>query len=425
MKAYLDKLPKEIQDLIFVAGDIAAKNNMPAYLVGGFVRDLLLGVENLDLDIVVEGDGINFAEGLAESLGARLIRHKRFGTATVLIKPQAKKIDIATARCESYPTPASLPVVTASSLKDDLRRRDFTINAMAISINQHNFGQLIDFFDARVDLRQKKIRVLHRLSFIDDPTRILRAIRFEKRHGFNIEANTLLLLKEAVRRKMLEKVQPQRLRDELILVLKEAHPLKQIMRMRNLTGFSFINPHLLATKKTYNLIRAIHRQIEWFKKSFPGRRALDVWLIYFMGLIDSLATSDVKLICQKFVFRQGEEKRILVYKKLKRLFFTELGKKKIKPAIIFNLLEPLSYEVIILIKAKYKNPDIRKHIEDFFEIYNGMRILITGKDLHRLGLVPGPAYRKIFAQVLKAKLGGAVKTKEEELALIKKIINSQ
>jgi tRNA nucleotidyltransferase (CCA-adding enzyme) len=138
--------------------------------------------------------------------------------------------------------------------------------------------------------------------------------------------------------------------------------------------------------------------------------------------MDPVSISEARSICRKFVFRKGEEKRILAFKRIGRKFIQDLSKEKIKPSKIFALLEPLSYEVILMLKAKYKNRQLQKHIEDFFEIYNGMRICISGEDLHRLGVEPGPYYQKIFAKVLNAKLNGLVKTREDELALIKKLI---
>jgi tRNA nucleotidyltransferase (CCA-adding enzyme) len=422
MKEYLERLPKEILDLIYLARDIAYSSNVPIYLIGGFVRDLLLGVKNLDLDIVVEGDGIKFAEDFASRLKAKLVRHRRFGTATLLMNRPHLKIDIASSRKEFYPQPAHLPLVSSGTLKDDLSRRDFTINAMAISIGYDNFGRLLDFFGGKADLENKKIRILHNLSFIDDPTRILRAIRFEKRYNFRIEPETLKLIKKAVKNRMLEKVEPQRIRDELILMLKEKQPIKEIKRLQNLAGFNFISPHAFASKKTYKLLGSIERQIGWFKRSLRQRRVLDTWLMYFMGIIDFLAIRDVKSICKKFALRKGEEKRIVGYKKINRKFILCLNKEKIKPSRIFALLEPLSYEVILLLKAKYKQRRIQKHIEKFFKEYNGTRIHISGDDLYRLGVLPSPRYQKIFKKVLNAKLNGLVTTREEELALIKKLI---
>ncbi len=436
MKDYLKKIPKEVKNLIYLASDIAGRNNMSAYLVGGFVRDLILGVKNLDLDILVEGDGIRFAEIFSEAKKAEVVRHIRFGTATVILKDHLKvgpltrlrvngersrTIDIATARREYYPQPAHLPVVAFGTLKDDLMRRDFTINAMAININRQNFGSFIDFFGGKADLLHKKIRVLHNSSFIDDPTRILRAIRFEQRYNFRIEEETLRLLKEAVRLKMLEKVQPQRLRDELILILKEEQPLKELKRIEELAGFDFISPGLSLSKKALAFLKSIEKQVGWFRKTCPKHRRLDTWLIYFIGLIGALNKNNIKLICKRFAFRKGEEKRILTYKELNPNFIRKLSCQKIKPSKIFNLLKPQSYEVMILLKAKYINQHAGKHIKDFLQNFNSKYLYISGEDLRRLGLMPGPYYRKLFRCVLNAKVDGLVRTKKEELELIKKL----
>lgn len=421
MKNYLTKLPKNILEIVYSARDIAAKNNMPVYLVGGIVRDLILGVKNLDLDIVVGGDGIKFSRDFAANFKAKIICHSRFGTATITLADHIK-VDIATARKEVYPGPAHLPRVSPGSLADDLYRRDFSINAMALAISSANFGEVIDRFSGLSDLRNRKVRVLHDISFIDDPTRILRAIRFEQRYGFKIEQHTLGLLKEAVKARWLEKVQPHRLRDELILIFKEEDPIRCVKRMKELAGYSFIHRSLSVSGKTYKLLIALKSQINWFRKEYPRRRHLDAWLIYFLGLVDSLNLADARKICRSFAFRRGEEKRILSYKNIGGSFLRKISSKGLCPAEVFKLLEPLSYEVILLLKAKYKNKALRKHIQDFFEIYNGMRLVICGDDLHRLGVKPGPYYQKIFSKVLKAKLEGRVRTKEEELEFIKKLI---
>ncbi|MBI4982014.1 MAG: CCA tRNA nucleotidyltransferase [Candidatus Omnitrophica bacterium] len=418
MKSYLNKLPKEILDLIYLARDIAQESGTQVYLVGGFVRDLILGVKNFDLDIVVEGEGIIFAEKFAHALKAKLIRHRRFGTATLMHRPHLK-IDFATARKEFYPAPGHLPVVESGTLKDDHFRRDFTINAMAIDITAENFGKLIDFYGGRLDLKNKIIRILHDLSFLDDPTRILRAIRFESRYCFHIEQNTLKKMKEAIRINMLDQVEPQRVRDDLILMFKEKHPLREVLRMQELIGFGFINPKLKVLNSAIKLLIAIDKEVAWFEKNCPLRRPLDRWLIYFLGTIDGCSLSVSQEICKRFVFKKGEEKRIIAYKSITKSFILKLSKKGLKPSLVFSMLEPLSYEVILALKAKYKNKELQRHIVDFFEIYNGMKICISGDDLHGLGLKPGPYYQKIFAEVLNAKLNGIVKNKEQELDLIK------
>jgi tRNA nucleotidyltransferase (CCA-adding enzyme) len=414
MKNALSQLPKEIQGPIKKASDLAQSGNLSVYLVGGFVRDLLLDKPNLDLDIVVEGDGIRFAELFASSLKAELIRHARFGTATVILGPHLK-IDFASARKESYPQPGHLPVVSPGTLRDDLYRRDFTINAMAMRLRPDNFGEIVDFFHGQEDLKKKKIRILHSRSFLDDPTRILRAVRFEQRYGFKLEPLTLKCLKQAVKTKMLPKVQPQRVRDDLILLLKEKRPLKGIRRLGNLSCLDFISHKLVPDKPTGALLSSIEKQVLWFLRAHHQRRRLDAWLIYLMGLLDPLPLSEVRRICRRFAFRKGEEKRILDLKKTRPGFLRDLSKKGLLPSRVYALLEPLSYETTLLLKSKYKNAYLQKHIKDFLNTYNHVRLHICGDDLCRCGKRPGPDFQSIFKKILNAKLDGLIRTREDEL----------
>ncbi|MDD2752516.1 MAG: hypothetical protein PHN59_05225, partial [Candidatus Omnitrophica bacterium] len=306
-------------------------------------------------------------------------------------------------------------------LEDDLFRRDFTINAMAISISGKNYGKLIDIFDAKADLAGKIIRILHDLSFIDDPTRILRAVRFEQRLSFKIEPHTLSLIKAACKKKALNSVEPQRLRDELMLVLKEKDPLRQITRIKNLSGFTFIHPRLRLNNKQLGLIKGISREIGWFNRKYSHRRQLDNWLIYLIGMLDALKLPEIKYFCKRFAFPAGVEKRILSFKELNPRVIKNLCGNKMRPSEIFKALEPLSYEVLIALKAKYKNHCLQKNLQDFLNIYNGLRPHTRGDDLRKLGICPGPHYKKIFDHVLNARLNGRVKTKEEEIALIAKL----
>jgi len=422
MKTKLQNLPEELKNLIQEASITAQEAGVSAYLVGGFVRDLIIGAGNFDLDIVIEGDGIDFAQKFANKLKAKFICHRRFGTATISCGHHLK-IDIASARKESYVEPAALPVVEFGSLKDDLKRRDFTINALALDIKKENFGKLIDLFDGYNDILNGKIRFLHDLSFIDDPTRILRAIRFEKRFNFKIEEKTFKCLKEAITLKMLEIVQPQRLRDELILLLKEKHPVKLIRRLEELTVLKFLSHDLKVSNRTYDFLESCQKQLHWFDKHYQHRRKIDSWLVYFIALIDSLGIKDTNFLLKRFVFRKGEELRVLSFKNIDKNFIRQLSSKKIKPSEIYEMLDPLSYEVIVLVKARFDNANIQKYIEDFFAVYNDMRILISGHDLRRLGIAAGPFYQKVFKKVLAAKLNGRINTYEEELKFIEELIN--
>jgi len=420
MKEYLKKLPQELQDVLFSAGELANKQKARAYLVGGFVRDLLIGVDNLDLDIALEGDGIKFAEAFAKNTQAQVVCHKRFGTAKVNISP-VLKVDIASTRKERYPHPASLPLVETGLLEDDLIRRDFTINTLAISLNRRDFGSLLDMFNGKRDIEHKVIRILHDASFVDDPTRILRAIRFEQRYGFRIEPRTMACLKKALKQGMLNVVQPQRLRHELILILREKNPWKPVKRMKGITGLDFIDPGLPLSKDAAGLFHCAGKQIEWFKSNFPRHRRLDTWLIYFMALLEGSDKSRIDRICRKFVFSKGEEKRLASFGSSRSAVLARLSRKKLLPSDIFHTLEDLSYEVILLLKACARDKLAQERIEEFFRKYNGTNLLVGGHHLKELGFVPGPHYQKIFKELLNAKLNGRLKDREDELEFLKSL----
>ncbi|MCK9571712.1 MAG: CCA tRNA nucleotidyltransferase [Candidatus Omnitrophica bacterium] len=420
MRKYFSKLPEELKNLIAQVAKVSDDSRMPAYLVGGFVRDMLLGVKNLDMDIVVEGSGIEFAQKLMPKLKAKIIIHQRFGTATLSFGKL--KVDLASARQETYAHPGDLPEVSFSSLSDDLKRRDFTINAMAVSISGKMDLRLIDPFDGKNDLAGRKIRVLHDLSFQDDPTRIFRAVRFEQRYGFKIQPRTLILLKYALNHGYLGLISPQRKRHELILILKENNPYQQIKRLKDLKALDLFCREFSKIKINRSLFAASEKQIAWFNQEYPGRRKLDTWLIYFMALIDGLTYVQSSKLSIALNLRTGEEKRILSLKSFSKSCLRDLSSIRITPPRIFVLLEPLSYETIIFLKAKYASLILKKHISDFMEIYNGMRVCVSGEVLQKLGVLPGPKYKVIFSKVLHAKLNGSVKSPQDEVALIRKLI---
>ncbi len=423
MKEYFRKLPKELKKVINAAKAVSLDTGVPAYLVGGFVRDMLLGAKNLDMDITVEGDGITFTRKLMLRLKANIIVHPRFGTATLSFGKL--KVDIASARKEIYAHPGDLPQVSFSSLSDDLKRRDFTINAMAVNISGKGNLQLIDPFAGKNDLVSKKIRVLHDLSFQDDPTRIFRAVRFEERYGFRIDERTLKLLKKSLNSGSLALISPQRKRQELILMLKEAKPSRQVKRLKQLKILDSFCREFRRVDFGHSLFICVERQISWFNKQYPSRRKLDVWLLYLMALTDKLTRPEAMRLSARLGLHKGEEKRILSLKSFTKSRVQSLSANRMTPARIFALLEPLSYEAIIFIRAKYVSSVLRKHIADFLEIYNGMRVCVSGEVLHKLGVLPGPQYQVIFARVLEAKLNGLVNSRKEELALIRELIKKQ
>ncbi|MBU1007028.1 MAG: hypothetical protein KKH08_05515 [Candidatus Omnitrophica bacterium] len=218
------KFPKKVLAIVNTVGEIADKRTFRVYIVGGLVRDLLLGTSNYDLDFVVDGDGIEFAKALNGYLKGELKIHRAFKTATLMHK--GLRIDISTARGESYKKPAAYPDVRPGTIKEDLFRRDFTINAMAVSVNKKTFGQLIDLYGGAGDLKKGIIRVMHDKSFSDDPTRVFRAVRFSARFDFKIESHTKDLIKKAVLSGLLGDVNRGRIKKEVDLFLKEKEPKK-------------------------------------------------------------------------------------------------------------------------------------------------------------------------------------------------------
>ncbi|CAN0406742.1 unnamed protein product, partial [Phaeothamnion confervicola] len=233
------RLPERWLALLRRCGELAEREGLEAYAVGGFVRDLILGRAagqegyQPDLDIVVEGDGLAFARTLAGEMQAALTQHLQFQTSTLTL-PDGLSLDVATARQEEYCRPAALPVVVGSTLKEDLFRRDFSINSMALRLTREHFGELIDFFGGRADLESSLVRVLHNHSFIDDPTRMFRAVRFEQRLHFHLEQNTERLLRQAVLQDRFENISSSRIREELLQCLREPSPLDMLRRLNKL-----------------------------------------------------------------------------------------------------------------------------------------------------------------------------------------------
>ena len=421
MSKYFKKLPRQLREVIRQVFGVSQATCLPAYLVGGCLRDLILGVKNLDLDIAIEGNGIIFAQNLAQKLKLTLKIYERFGTAA-LILTNGLKVDIATTRQEKYPYSAALPVVSPGSLREDLKRRDFTINALAISLAEGRYQGIIDPYGGQDDLASGKIRILHNLSFQDDPTRILRAVRFSQRFDFKVEPQTLALLKQAIRGGLLDKVHPHRMRDELILILKEQNPFKPIKQLSDLGALSFISTKLKISKSTQVLFKSINKEIIGFVKEFPARRQLDTWLVYFTGLLGSLTLLEIKMVICKLGLPKADQKRIISYYQVRKKIISSLNKKQVAPERIFLLLRPLSYETIILLRAATPNKNFKKHLANFLKIYHDMHLSISGGDLGNLGVLPGPEYKKIFAKVLAAKLNGQVKNHQAELALSKKLM---
>jgi len=423
LKNKLEKLPLFVKEKLLLSSQIASRLNYKIYLVGGIVRDLILGRKNLDLDIVVEGNAVKLAEKIAQASSSQFRAHKFFGTATVFF--DKFKIDFATARKESYPKKGALPRVSFSNLKDDLFRRDFTINTLAVSLNKENYGKLIDFYNGLSDLKKGLIRVLHEESFLDDPTRIFRAIRFEQRFKFSIEKNTLFLLKEARERKALSWIDEHRIRNEIFLILKEENPYPYLRRINELLGFSFLDPDLkYLKKKDLLLLRRIKKAIKFYYQ-FSFLPPLNIPIVYLLGIFNSLPLLKIfvklPIFLKNFGLKKIERKimeQTFYYRdKIKRLKSEKLDKVK-----IYQIFKPLSCESIVFYYAYFKDRKIRKAIRIYFTELFSLKLLTKGEDLKRLGIRPFKKYGEYLEKLLYQKIKLGLKTKEEELNELKRLI---
>jgi len=366
-------LPIYLIDLLRDIGGLADKNEVSVYIVGGFVRDMLIGISNFDIDLVIEGDAIAFAESLKEKLNAKLRISQRFKTAKLLLN-NGLSIDLAMARTESYSCPAALPVVESSCLLNDLCRRDFTINTLALSLNKKTFGLLIDSFKALHDLKQKRIKVLHDLSFIDDPTRILRAVRFEQRFDFRIDKYTQNLIFAAIDKKIFKKVEKYRMMNELILLLNEPKPIKVIRRMNSFDKLDFIHLNIKFKSSLCEKIKAAEGIINCYKKFCPNKN-VKMWIIYFMAIIDDLNIHDLKEIFTISSFNKKEKELLLEIKKTGDNVLESLELIPIRGISRLNeLLKDRLVEECLFLISKSKKTGIKKMFTDYLVKYVNMKI---------------------------------------------------
>lgn len=411
----LSRLPEKIRQLLLQISYTADREKMPVYLVGGVVRDLLLGVPNYDLDIVVEGDAPLLARRFAEELCGRLRTHEKFGTAVVIL-PDGQRVDFATARTEYYEYPAALPQVERSSLRQDLYRRDFTINAMAICLNSAHFGELVDFFNGRRDLEEGIIRVLYNLSFVEDPTRILRAVRFEQRYGFRIEDQTLGLLKAAVKDGLLGRLSADRLRQELIHILQDSHPWRSVARMRELGIWPAILPEAEITEKTVaemELCAAVAQELQ----QLGIETGEEMWLSYLFLLLYPAGEKFSRCLDRLKLPSRWREKLERLKSMLPGILETLTGKEELRPSRLYQLLAPLDsvfYCLLPVLAGEEGRVSVMEGLKKFGQLRGKERPFLNGHDIIAMGYRPGPWIGEALRYLQQARLDGEVTTREEE-----------
>lgn len=415
-----ERLPGSVFQLLAELGEIAESLGMRAYLVGGVVRDFLLRRENLDLDVVVEGDGILFAEKVCERYGAKHRPHLRFGTAKVIF-PHDFQIDIATARLEYYEKPAALPHVEWSSLKLDLYRRDFTMNSLAIRLNPGSFGELVDFFGCQRDIKDKVVRIIQSMSFIEDPTRIFRALRFSERFGFRLGKQTKYLMQNAIRMRFPEQLDGRRLFAELRLILQEEQAIAILERMQAFGVLKFIHPDLALDNRLRAMMEKIREVSAWFRLLYLNVDC-EEWIVVFLGLLAFLNNEALKQIRKGMgvqnsrILGRMEEKAEA--EKVLRQFAA--GRVDPKPSQVYRRLYLFSIEVLLYMMAKTGRESTRKAISLYITRLRSVRSSVTGKDLKDFGYSPGPVYREILDKVLDARLNGEVTDRQSEIEWIRR-----
>ena len=395
-------LPQHLLAFLRLAGEVAQAEEQSLYLVGGAVRDLLLGRPNLDFDLVVGGDAPRLARQLARASGEKVVTHPRFGTAK--FSRSDLSIDLVTARSESYPRPGALPEVEPGTIWDDLSRRDFSINAMAIHLVPASFGQLFDPQGGRTDLEQRLIRILHPKSFIDDATRILRALRYEQRLGFELEENTEKLLRQ--HKSMLDTISGDRIRHEVELILEEEQPERILHRAEELGVLQELHPSL--------------RGNGWLAQKFHQARQLAPLpspSLYLSLLLYHLPEEEL----ESFIARlniAGEMARNLRQMVRLKAELPTLSAPDLPRSGIYRLLKQYSPQAITTCALACDSSATRSRLELYLNDLRYVKLFLDGEDLKQMGVTPGPRLGRMLKALLEAKLDNKVSTKEEEEALV-------
>lgn len=416
------KFPSRWQSRLLLLGQRAAIMGTPVYLVGGVIRDLLLGCGlSKDLDFVVIPDAVRFAEEMVKYLGGRLKVFEHFGTASLFLD-DGLRLDFATARHEVYAAPAALPQVEGTdSLKSDLYRRDFTINTLACSLLPESFGELYDFFNGREDLRRGVIRTLYHLSFVDDPLRVLRAVRLEQRFGFQIEENTLALIEKALRGRVLDKVSRRRLAQEISLIYEEDDPVAVLMRLHELDILEFIYPRLSPGHETWQRLNRIGEALAWAEQR-EWSRPPEKELVYLSGLLLEVEHQDQLAIMRRLGLSRDRAGAVLQGCREVPPLLEELagaGSGNLRPSVLVNRLDPLSPEALLLLYALARNRAVQDNLRLYLESLQYVRPRLRGGALKELGLQPGPLFGEILNALRRAVLDGELRSYDEELNFVK------
>lgn len=402
-----EQLPRDLFDFLRKAGDLAQKQQQRLYLVGGAVRDLLLERSTLDIDLVVEGDAVKIARELAKINQASLTVHTRFGTAK--LRWRHRSADVATARAETYARPGALPAVRPGTIAQDLARRDFTVNAMAVELNPPHFGELIDPPGGQKDIRNRVIRVLHEKSFIDDATRLWRAVRYEQRLDFKIEPVTLKLVKRDIDR--LDTISGDRIRHELELVLEEETPEKALKRAGELGVLAKISPSLKGD--------------DWLVETFATTAAHCLSgkphpSLYLALLFYRLPPAGIEKII-KYLHFPKVIAQVLWDTAAIRSGLKELSSPGLAPSLVYEILHGYSLIAIEANALGAGSETAAEHIGLYLNVLRHVNPALTGEDLLKLGVPEGPKIKEVLQRLREARLDGKIDSRKDEEQVVRKL----
>lgn len=407
----------EVYDAVREIGNIANQLNMKAYLVGGIVRDIFLDVENFDIDIVIEGDGIQLAIEASQHFKCSYKVHSKFGTATLYLDA-GFNLDIATSRMEYYEKPASLPLVTRSNIRQDLYRRDFTINTMAISLNSDGWGKLLDYFGGMEDIINGRIRILHSMSFIEDPTRIFRAIRFEQRLGFGMEDNTEQKLRKALVLGMPYKLSPVRLRDEILNMLNERNPWKSFQRLNDLGGMKYISSSFVISKDLQLAMKRGNKSFDRLSKKFNLKTKKWLVLLGEMVIFSNFKRSDDVANWGRGIRLTNKSVNVLieVFNHVSPIHEI-VSSSDLKDFELFETFSVLGDDALVIIHSLSSKSAVS--IERYLKMLSSTKVEINGNDIIKLGVKPGEKIKELLRQITILKVKGILKNRDDEMEYAK------
>ncbi len=414
-------LPDYIYRILLIASDIASEMGVDLYIVGGFVRDLLLKKRNLDLDLVVSKDGMEFGKKLAEKIDAGVKVHDKFNTAKLNIGSRLR-IDIATLRFEYYEMPGDLPRITAGSLFHDLYRRDFTINAMAVCLNRQRFGELIDYFNGRRDLKDRIIRVLHSMSFIDDPTRILRALRFKHRFRFTIGKTTESLMVAAANMNIFSTISGARYLKEFKQLFAEKNASFILDDFERYGCATFLKKDLKTDDYIKSIALNIDSVVTWYQLLY--KKDVEQWLLYLMAILIHQNYKERMEIANKLFLKRKEKDIILNYRSFLREYSVFASSKERKLSEYYHFFKKREVEILLFALAFFEDEEYKKHISIYIDRYMDFKLKVNGKDAIKLGMKEGFGVKRVLDKLTSEVIDRGLYSREEQLKLLHSIVRS-